>query len=448
MTLRSAVTLTLCASAVLLIAGCVEYVPVAADSPPPPPPQPVYPPAYASAPPQAPAPAPVYESAPPSPPDGPSPAQPANGLDRLLRPIALYPDPLLALILPASTYPGDLASAQAYFVQYGDATQVDAQPWDASVRALAHYPTVIQWLAENPAWTQAVGAAFLQSPQDVMGAVQRLRRIAVNSGVLASNPEQQVYFDGQNIDILPGAPNAIFVPAYDGDAIFQEDTDNGFQGDYINYGPAYPIGPWLAFCVDWNTRGVWVGGYNSWHGPSGSQVPHFDAERRPPQAQPWHRQQGASSPAPVRRIQSGPPPSPVPMRGAPRSGQVHAQGTAPARTSAPTRTTQVKPEPETRAPTPMPRVRLPAAETQVPQQHSTNPVARPSEPAPRQYSNAPGQQQTYPQTRSQSPETRETKDTHETAPKTTAPSRSEPSHEAPRPAPAPAPQAPTPGPSH
>ena len=34
-------------------------------------------------------------------------------LDNLLAPIALYPDPLLAQMLPASTYPAEIADAEA-----------------------------------------------------------------------------------------------------------------------------------------------------------------------------------------------------------------------------------------------------------------------------------------------------------------------------------------------
>jgi hypothetical protein len=478
MTPGRALALSLCTSAVLLAAGCVEYVPVAADSPPPPPP-PAYAPEYAPAPPQAPAQAPAYASLPPPPPEAPPPAEPAPGLDRLLRPIALYPDPLLALILPASTYPGELAAAQAYLVQYGDPSQVDAQPWDPSVRALAHYPTVIQWLAENPAWTQALGAAFLQSPGAVVEAVQRLRRVAVNSGALSSNPEQQVVFDGSNIDILPGAPNAIYVPAYDGDAVFQGDSEVGYQGDYINYGPAYPVGPWLTFCVDWNTRGVWVGGWNAWHGPSGPHVPHFDAERRPPHSEQWHRQPSAASPPPVRQIQSGAPPKPIPMRGAPRASQGQAR--------VPARTPPAQAEPEKR-PTPLPRERLPASETRVPQQPPATAVPRPIEPAPRQYPNSPVPATVQPRSQTSEPSRTEPSraepartepsrteparaepartepsrteppraepartEPSRAEPARTEPSRAEPSHDSPHPAPAPAPapaqQSPTQNPS-
>ena len=106
-------------------------------------------------------------------------------------PIALYPDPLLALILPASTVPGDISAASAYLVQYGDMTRIDSQPWDPSVRALAHYPAIVTWMAENIEWTQAVGSAFLSSPAEVMASIQRLRARALASGALGRPPSSR-----------------------------------------------------------------------------------------------------------------------------------------------------------------------------------------------------------------------------------------------------------------
>jgi len=91
------------------------------------------------------------------------------------RPIALYPDPLVALVLPASTAPADVVLAARYVSGGGDASQIDGQPWDASVKALARYPDVIRWLDANLDFTQALGAAFAQQPADVMQSIQRLR---------------------------------------------------------------------------------------------------------------------------------------------------------------------------------------------------------------------------------------------------------------------------------
>ncbi len=61
-------------------------------------------------------------------------------LDQLLGPIALYPDPMIAQILPASTLPTQIVMADRYVSGGGDPNAIDQQPWDASVQALARYP--------------------------------------------------------------------------------------------------------------------------------------------------------------------------------------------------------------------------------------------------------------------------------------------------------------------
>jgi len=95
-------------------------------------------------------------------------------LDQLVGPIALYPDPLIAQILPASTLPTQIVLADRYVSDGGDPNQVDQQPWDASVQALARYPEVLKWLDDNLGWTTALGQAFLNQPDAVMESVLKL----------------------------------------------------------------------------------------------------------------------------------------------------------------------------------------------------------------------------------------------------------------------------------
>ena len=78
---------------------------------------------------------------------------PAAQLDQLLGPIALYPDPLIAEILPASTLPTQIVLADRYITGGGDPNQIDQQPWDASVQAVARYPSVLKWMDDNLNWT-------------------------------------------------------------------------------------------------------------------------------------------------------------------------------------------------------------------------------------------------------------------------------------------------------
>src|SRR5476649_192793 len=82
-------------------------------------------------------------------------------LDQLLGPIALYPDPLIAEILPASTLPTQIVLADRYITGGGDPNQIAQQPWEASVQAMAHYPKVLKWMDDNLGATTELGEAFL-----------------------------------------------------------------------------------------------------------------------------------------------------------------------------------------------------------------------------------------------------------------------------------------------
>src|ERR1039458_4914963 len=112
-------------------------------------------------------------------------------LDQLLGPIALYLDPLIAQILPASTLPTQIVLADRYVSGGGDPNQIDQQPWDASVQALARYPDVLKWMDDNLNWTTDLGQAFINQQQDVMVSVQRLRTSASKVGNLQSTRSEE-----------------------------------------------------------------------------------------------------------------------------------------------------------------------------------------------------------------------------------------------------------------
>jgi hypothetical protein len=215
-------------------------------------PQPAYappPPTYTAAPEQAPAPAPVAES----------PA--AESLQPLVAPIALYSDPLIAIILPGSTYPQQLQEANGWLASYPQPPQgaIDAQPWAPSVKALVHYPTVLSQLTSDMQWTDSLGSAYLNQPSDLMQAIQQLRAQAVAQGNLVSNQQQTVIQDGGVIAIQPANPDVIYVPQYDPVVVY-----TSYRPLY--YGNAtYVTGPWLDTGVYWTGgvifRGDWHGGY-------------------------------------------------------------------------------------------------------------------------------------------------------------------------------------------
>jgi hypothetical protein len=179
-------------------------------------------------------------------------------MDKLLGPVALYPDPLIALVLPAATDPSDLALAGQYLAANGSPEDIDAQPWDPSVKGLAHYPDVLNWMNANPEWTSTLGAAFASQPTDVMQSIQQLRMQAKAAGTLADTPQQSVDMEGDDVRIVPVDANVIYVPQYDPNAVYGE-TSSGDAGPYITFGPGYPVGPWLGFECNWDDFGIWSG---------------------------------------------------------------------------------------------------------------------------------------------------------------------------------------------
>ena len=195
-------------------------------------------------------------------------------VDQLLGPIALYPDPLIALILPASTNPADLVLAQRYFSNGGDPDKIDDQPWNESVKGLARYPALIQWLDENLAWTRELGSAFLNQPDSVMESVQRLRVRAKANGTLTSTPQQKLLLDGDDIEIVPAQPDVIYVPYYDPNLVYGEP---GYYGGppYVTFGLGLPVGYWLSYDFNWRNRVIIIGDrHHNW-------AEHHDWNRRP-----------------------------------------------------------------------------------------------------------------------------------------------------------------------
>jgi hypothetical protein len=180
-------------------------------------------------------------------------------LDELLGPIALYPDALIAIILPASTMPTDLVLASRYVGANGDASRIDEQPWDESVRALARYPEVVKWMDDKLSWSIMVGDAFIAQPVDVMQSLQRLRARARAAGTLVDSTEQKVVEDEGNIRIVPAQPEVIYVPVYDPQVVYvsRPAYSWGWYAPVISYRWCYPTGLWMSYDCDWYSWRVW-----------------------------------------------------------------------------------------------------------------------------------------------------------------------------------------------
>jgi hypothetical protein len=141
-------------------------------------------------------------------------------LDQLVAPIALYPDSLVAQVLTASTFAGQVNDADNWIHQNGGmppaqlAAAVDSMPWDPSVKAVAEFPSVLDNMARNNGWTVALGNAYYNQPGDVMNAVQAMRYQAQQAGNLRSTPQERVFYNSGLVVIEPVNPALVYVPYY------------------------------------------------------------------------------------------------------------------------------------------------------------------------------------------------------------------------------------------
>lgn len=151
-------------------------------------------------------------------------------LEAMLAPIALYPDALLAQLLPAAAYPLDVVQAQRWLDKHksaaarNDFAAADSESWDPSVKALLRFPTVLQKMNDDLAWTENLGYAIVNQPQDVASVIQLLREKAEKSGALITTKEQKVVRQKQNgrdvVIIESQDPSVVYVPSYNPQTVY------------------------------------------------------------------------------------------------------------------------------------------------------------------------------------------------------------------------------------
>jgi len=189
-----------------------------------------------------------------------------ESLQQLLAPIALYPDALIALILPASTVPSDVVLASRYLAANGDPQNIPNQSWDSSVQSLASYPEVITWMDQNLQWTTTLGEAFLAQQADVMSAIQQLRSQAQLAGNLVDTPQQRIVKSDTVIRIVPAEADYLYVPQYDPAVVYVQPYSQEI-GPLLTFGVGFAVGAWLNYDCDWNhhqiDRGDWQPGWNN-----------------------------------------------------------------------------------------------------------------------------------------------------------------------------------------
>ncbi len=195
---------------------------------------------------------------------------PNDQLDSLVAPVALYPDPLLAQTLAASTYPLELIQLQQWLAKNSglkDKALADAvakQPWDPSIQAMAALPDLVKRLADDIQWTTDLGNAFLAQENDVMDAVQRMRKKAQETGNLKSTEQQKVetkVIENKSFIVVEQAnPQVVYVPSYDPVVVYGPPI---YPYPPIYYPPAgyYAAGMAISFGVGLAMGAAWGGGW-------------------------------------------------------------------------------------------------------------------------------------------------------------------------------------------
>jgi uncharacterized membrane protein YgcG len=213
------------------------------------------------------------QSAPPEQPDeAPYAKLNESQLQRLVAPIALYPDSLVAQILGASTFPSQIVDAEDFVQSHPGLSpsdlgaQVDQQPWDPSVKALVQFPSVLENLSRNLGWTSELGDAYYNQQDDVMKAVQEMRKKAKKAGNLKTTQQLNVEDQRGQISIAPVDPDVVYVPAFNPWVVYGypiapwpywvDVPGIWWDGPGIYFGVGFPIAPFFGFGWGWHAWGV------------------------------------------------------------------------------------------------------------------------------------------------------------------------------------------------
>jgi hypothetical protein len=216
-------------------------------------------------------------------------------LRALVAPIALYPDKLVAIVLAAATFPDQVAIADYWLQQHNSLSgsaltqAVNEQSWDASVKALTQFPSVLDNMAKSLSWTSQLGEAYHNQKSEVMTSIQTLRAQAKAAGHLKSTPQQTVEQQTpQTIVIEPANPQVVYVPEYNPAVIYGYPyvTPGYTAGEVaaagaLTFGAGVAVGAllggggggwgWPAWGCDWSGGAVLYNhsafyGNTAWHG--------------------------------------------------------------------------------------------------------------------------------------------------------------------------------------
>lgn len=203
-------------------------------------------------------------------------------LEKLAEPIALYPDPLLAVLLPAAVYPLEVVQAARFVKDTNNIAKLDGQPWDENVKALARFPAAIARMDADLDWTSQLGQAFIDQPKELMEAIQSLRSKAQKAGTLQTTPQQVIYVTNNIIEIQPANPQVIYVPTYTTTVYYPPPAYvyNPYA-PLVTFGAGVAMGIIIANNCDWHGGGVWYGGGYYHHGDVDIDIDHNYNVNRP-----------------------------------------------------------------------------------------------------------------------------------------------------------------------
>ena len=242
-------------------------------------------------------------------------------LDELLAPIALYPDPVLAQVLAASTTSQEVLDAGNWLLDQQDLKGDDLTKaaseagFTPTLQALVHFPTVVDMMCRELDWTKQLGAAFNADQAAVLASVQRLRAQAADVGNLKTSPEMTVTKTEQNgqsvIIVQPPTPQVVYVPQYNPQTVYTAppptttttttSSDSGIStneavvGGLLAFGAGLLIGNAINdnnddYCYpNWGHGGVYYGGRPYYPGNTFVYAPRYGAGHRPT---PYYRAQG------------------------------------------------------------------------------------------------------------------------------------------------------------
>lgn len=202
--------------------------------------------------------------------------QSAEELENLVGRIALYPDDLVAVILPASTHPLQIVQADRFLdKRKADPKLKYDEGWDDSVKTLLNYPEIVKSMSTDLDWTSDLGEAVVADQGEVLAAIQTFRRKTQAAGNLKSDAKQIVVVEKEVIKIVPADPQVIYVPQYNPTTVvvYGGYTSYGYYPyPYPSYYYPYPPGAALATGIIFGAAlgAAWNGNHYGWNNGGGN----------------------------------------------------------------------------------------------------------------------------------------------------------------------------------